>query len=388
MGTEIEVAQVTNALAQFDKVGLGLAELEKSYKGVVYQVREKEGMKAAVAARRAIREPRIAVEKLRKEAKAPILALGRKLDSEAERITRALESLENPIDEQIKNEEMRLHNEAVAKAAAERQRVEQLEARLDSIRLMPFDAGGLDSKAVCAILDEARTMVIGDDWQEFKEKAVAARIASVAALQGVLAKAEAAEAEAARIIAERAELERLRKEAAERDAEVRKAQEAENARIAAEQKAERARLAAEKAELERIEAQRQADAKAEQDRLDAARRELEEAQAQLAASHAERTRIDAVGFRAHFERMTSAQRDQLRALSDASPTVDVWALQMPKDEPPIVLIDEPAPAVVQASRPSDAEIVQCVCERFGVDIDTAESWLIDLANRSLSERAA
>lgn len=403
MGTELEVAQVTTALAAFDKVGLGIAELQKNYGGVVFKVGEKEGMKAAIAARRAVREPRVAVEKLRKEAKAPILALGRKLDSEAERITAALSAIEDPIDEQIKNEEMRLHNEAIAKATAERERVERLDARVDSILLMPHDALGLSSKQVQACLDEAKALVIDDSFQEFKDKAAGAKIATVAALEGVLAKALAAEAEAARIVRERAELETLRAEAAARDSAERERQRVENERIAAEQKAERERLAAEREANDRIEAQRQAAARAEQERLDEQRREVEAHAARVGAEQKESIRINNVGFRAHHEKMTPEQAAQLRALSDASPETDVYSLVLPTPEPEIVLTPLPVftgvgqteqeriadeIAYIRNKKPSDAEIVQCVCEHFGVDIQTAELWLMDFASENLGERAA
>lgn len=333
-----ELVAIETTLQEFSKVDAGLAVLRDAYQGVVYQVQTKEGMEAAKHARRALREPRFKVETLRKEAKRPLLDLGKRLDAEAKRIEAAIMELEQPIVEQINHEEERVIREAAEKLAAETRRVERLEARLDTIRLMPYDANGLDSKTVQAVLDEAKALPIGDDWEEFKEKAAAAKIATVAALEGVLAKAQAAEAEAARIVAERAELERLRAEQAAREAEARKAQEAENARIALEQKAEREKLAAEKAELDRIERERQAAAKAEQDRLDAERRAFEQERA--AAEEAAR----------------------------------------PKPEPVKVK--------AKGKRPSDAEIVQCVCERFGVEIATAEEWLADFANRNLAGRAA
>lgn len=385
-GTELEVAQVTNALKQFDKVGEGLAALEKAYKGVVYPVREKKGMEDAKAARRAIKEPRVAVEKLRKEAKAPILTLGRKLDSEAERITNALEALEIPIDEQIKNEETRLHNEAVAKATAERERVERLEARLDSVRLMPYDANGLDSKAVRSILEEARALTVGDDWEEFKDRAATAKVATVASLEGVLAKAEAAEAEALRIIAERAELEKLRAAQLVRDAEARKAQEIENARVAAEQKAERDRLAAERKKLadeKEAEGYRIA---LENQKLDYERQAFAKEQERLDAERKERTRIGNCGFRAHFDRMTQEQADQLRALSDASPDIDVFALVMPKVESEIVLTPtiqesltvQPVEAPKSIPRPTDDAIIDCIMHEFEASRAAVMSWLIEM----------
>jgi colicin import membrane protein len=334
MSTTNEVMQVTTALAQFDKVAAGLGELEKAYKGVIYDVQTKDGMKAAVLARRTIKEPRIEVEKLRKDAKKPILELGRKLDNEAARITAALESLENPIDMQIKTEEDRLHNEAVARAAAETKRVEALEARLEALQLMPFDAQGLTSAQCQACLDEARALKIGDDWQEYAEKAERAKISAVAALEGMVEKAKAAEAEAAKIIADRAELEALRAKQAEAD-------KIERERVAAEQKAERERLEAAKREQDRIEKERQDALKIEQEKLDAERAKLEI----LKKEQVEQLRIGAINFRAHHDKLTPKQKLHLQIDSDANPSADVWTLPLyvePVTFTDIVLSDEPA----------------------------------------------
>jgi cation transport ATPase len=84
-------------------------------------------MEAAKAARAEIREPRFAVEKVRKAAKAPLLAIGRRIDAEAVRITEAILAIEEPIDGQIKAEEARKVAEREAKRAAEVERL-RLEA--------------------------------------------------------------------------------------------------------------------------------------------------------------------------------------------------------------------------------------------------------------------
>lgn len=320
---------VQTAMTEFDRVANGLSVLESTYKGVVFDVQTKEGMKAAVLARRTIKAPRVEIEKVRKAAKAPILELGRKLDSEAARITAALEALEKPIDLQITTEEDRLHNEAVAKAAAETQRVAALEARLEALQLMPFDAQGLTSAQAQACLDEAKALKIGEDWQEYAEKAERSKISVVAALEGMVAAAVAKEAEAARIIAERAELEQLRAKQAENDRVERERQAVEAAKVAAEQKAEAERLAAEraaaKAEYDRVAAEQAA----EQDKLNAERLAFAKEQELVRQEQAERIRIDAVNFRAHQEHLTPRQAALLRSDSDAQPNTDVYSLPLP-----------------------------------------------------------
>jgi hypothetical protein len=236
-----------------------------------------------------------------------LLDLGKKLDAEAKRIEEAILELENPIVEQINAEETRLHNEAAAREAAERQRVELLEARLEALQLMQYDAQGLPSAKLLACVDEARNMVIGDDWQEFKEKAERAKIAAVAALEGMHAKAVAAEAEAELLVKERAELERFRAEQAERDR-------IERERVAAEQKAESERLAKERAELHRLDAERAAKAKAEQDRIAAENLRIRiEQEAEAARIAAERRKLDEERAAAERERLAREAAQQTQA---------------------------------------------------------------------------
>lgn len=352
MTTQNEAALVTSALAEFDKVAAGLAALEKSYKGVLYEVATREGMKAAVEARREIKAPRVALERCRREAKKPLLELGRKLDSEAKRITEALEALEDPIDLQIKTEEDRLHNEAVARAAAETRRIEELTARLDSISTMPYEAIGLPSAEVEKILKEARETVIGDDWQEFADKAHVALVATVAALEGVLAKAQATEAEAERIIVERAELARLQKAEADRQAAAKIIADQEAAKVAAEQRAEAIRLAAQAAEIKTAEAEvaraRQALAdEQEVARIAALPKPDPEPEIILTpeAASVERQRVYDNGFASHFARETKAEAQERR----------------------------------EASIPSDEAIIQCVADHFRVSAAVAIEYIVSVA---------
>ncbi len=105
MNTDLQI--IERALVEFSAVEAGLAVLRNDYANVVYDVATTAGMNDAKAARVALREPRYEIERIRKSAKAPLLALGKKLDSDAARITAEIEKLEGPIDAQIKAEEGR-----------------------------------------------------------------------------------------------------------------------------------------------------------------------------------------------------------------------------------------------------------------------------------------
>lgn len=272
--------QVEGALTEFDKISAGLAALETSHpKNLACDVTSPKGMKEAVAGRAAWREPRIAVEKARKAAKAPVLALGRDIDARASYITDRLIEGEANYDDQIKAEEARREAEKQRKAEEEVRRTDAIQRRIACINVPPQVAKSTAAE-IANDIAELVARVIGDDFQEFKGHAEAAKDAALVVLRQMHAAAVEREAEAERIKAERAELERLRAEQAERDR-------AERARIDAEQRAEADRLAADRRVLE----QQQALARAEQSRLDAeaaaARRRADEA---AAAERAEQDR--------------------------------------------------------------------------------------------------
>lgn len=328
MTTDIET--VTTALADFDKVAAGLAALTKTYGGVLYDVQTTSGMEAAKLARQAVRKPRYEIEAIRKGAKAPLLAIGKRLDSEAARITVELMKLEEPIDAQIKAEEGRKEREKAERAAAELARVQGIHSRIDALRSLPIKAANRSPEQIAALIAEAEAIVIDDSYAEFIESARQAHASSVAALRGLHGMAVQQEAEQARIVAERAELVRLRAEQDARNA-VEQARQDEERRVreAEDRKAQEAR----EQEAARVAAELQA----ERDRLDAIKREQE------ATARAESERLAAE--RAAFEREQEAAREAAK----------------------------PKPAPV--SRPTDAELIRAVAQAFSVDDAIASGWL-------------
>lgn len=149
--------------------------------------------------------------------------------------------------------------------AAEAARVADLEDRLKDFSedLPGFDAS---AAAIAHIIDEIESIPIDDTWQEYKDRAAAAKTGTLKVLRDMLEKAEAREAE-------RAELERLRAEAAAREAE-------EHRRLAEERRrAEAERIEREKAEAAER-AARAAEERAAREKVEAEerhKRELEEA---------------------------------------------------------------------------------------------------------------
>jgi colicin import membrane protein len=250
------IDQVEGALSEFDKISAGLAALEKAHpKNLACDVTTPKGMKEAIAGRAAWRDPRIAVEKARKAAKAPVLALGRDIDARASYITGLLIEGESNYDDQIKAEEARREAEKQAKIEQEQRRVAARQEAIAEIRGAIAAASWCGSANIAEHIRDVERLSTGPEFEEFQEQAKAAKDETLAQLRRMHAAALEREAEAARIAAEREELARLRAAEEER-------QRVERERIAAEQRAEAERLAAERAELER----QQAAARAEQAR--------------------------------------------------------------------------------------------------------------------------
>jgi colicin import membrane protein len=343
-----ELSEVSKAVAEFDRVGAGLAALREQYGNVVYDVTTTAGMADAKAARVAIREPRYEIERIRKAAKAPILALGKKLDTEAARITSELEKLERPIDSAIKAEEDRKEAEKQAKIEAEQKRVSDIQARVENMRTLALSLAACDSPAISRGIAHAEKWVIDASFEEFQQAAQDAKDAALNRLGQMHAAALAHEAEQARIKEERAELERLRAAEAARQA-------AERARIAEEEKAAKALRdaeAAKQAEALRLEREAQA--------AEIARQRAE----QDAAAKAERERIAAEERRLSEERAALAREQE--------------ALRKAQEPPPAPPPLPPAPVSrrgVAVPVPKAAEMIEVLAKHYRARPDTIIEWL-------------
>ena len=339
-----ELIEVQKAVAEMNRVEAGLVALREQYQGVVYEVATTAGMDAAKAARLAIREPRYEVERVRKAAKAPILALGKKLDAEAARITAELEKIENPIDQQIKAEEARKEAEKQARIEAEQKRVAAIQERIAELRGCPTLSATSGSALIADHIGDLELIAVDASFEEFEQQARDAKDAGLKRLSDLHAAALAHEAEQARLTAEREELARLRAEQAERARHAREAQ----AKADAEAKAERDRLEeiaradraaeAEKLRKERAENERiAAERRAEIDRQEAEARAAREAEeARLAAERAELAR----------------QQEELRKAQAPKPT--------------------------KRKAPTGQELVDVLAKHYGVEPKIALGWLLKI----------
>ena len=295
----LAVQKVSTELAGFDKIAAGLEELHKEHPvDVVLDVTAAEGMKQAIKSRAAWRDPRIAIEKVRKAAKAPVLQLGKDIDSFAAELTEKLQAGELHYDGMIQAELTRKAELKKQEEERERARVDAIQRRIATLfgdvtrALFNKDAATIE-QLIQAIVGEP----IGDEYAEFKEHAEAAKNGALTELRTMLAAQREREAEAERQRLQAEENARqaaeLAKQRAEFEALQKKAREEQEAREAAD------RAARDKVEREQREQREERERiAAEQKKLDDAKRAAEEAKAAEErrkadeAAAAERKRLD------------------------------------------------------------------------------------------------
>lgn len=340
------IVEVQTAVAEFDKVAAGLAELQKQYGGVLYDVKTSKGMDDAKTARAAVREPRYEIERVRKAAKAPILKLGKELDDRAKEITAQIAAIEDPIHEQIANEEARKEAEKQAKIAAEQQRVADLQQRVNELRgnlmLTPMS----DPELIAGHIADVSGIVVDDSFEDFKERATEAKAAGLARLQTLRDAAVARVSDEARLKAERAELEQLRAE------QTRRAND-ERARIVEEERqakaARDAEAAKQAAELKAAREKQEAEAAAERKRI------ADEEAVAKAIRDAETKKL--ADDRAVFER----QQEHAKRTREAE--------ELKKAE---------QARIASLRKPDDAELIGVLSAHYRAPVDKVVEWLLSI----------
>jgi len=341
--------------AVYQSFGERLAAAKLSASATDYDVKTTAGMKVAIDRRATLRAIRVEVEKARKERKAPILEIGKLLDTRAKELTAEIEPLEDAHDALIKAEEARKEAEKQARIEAEKQRVAAIHERIADLRAQAAACAGHSSADIAenlALVEAAEITV--DIYAELAGQAQLAKDETIAKLRelhaATVAREEQAarekaerEAEAARLKAERDELERMKAEQAERDriaaeereraaAEAKAARDAEEARQRAEREAHEADMRRQREEQEaQLQAQR-AELARQQAELDRLRREQEEAAERArrereAAERAEQERIAAEQRKAQEEaaaKQAEAER-QAREKARAEYRAKLWA---------------------------------------------------------------
>lgn len=229
------------AIVTYSRTEAALGDLRKKYQGATYDLTTTAGDKAARAARLELVTLRTGLEKKRKELKAPAVEFGRKIDSEAARLTAEIQALETPIDTQIKADEKRRDDERRARDEAEAARKKVHTDAIARIAKYVELAADLPSEHIANGIKQLEGFDLSG-FEEYTAEATETRDRTVAALRVLHIKAKTREDEEARLQAERAE----------------------QARIAAEQAETARKLKAQQEELDRQRAELEAARKAEE----------------------------------------------------------------------------------------------------------------------------
>lgn len=234
---------VQTAVAGFDKIAAGIAALERAHPvTLVADPSTKDGMAILKAGYKAWSDPRKELERRRKEAKAPVIALGRNVDAFAAVLEKQLRAGEDNYGLQIeayKAEQARLAEEAKKIDDARKEKHEKALAKIRSYAAM---ATGLPATRIANGIADLEAMRFGAEWEESASRAVIAQAETLVQLKQMLEQAKTAEAEAEAL--------RVKNEA---EAAAREQQRLENERVAAQLKAQQEALAAQAAALKRQE---------------------------------------------------------------------------------------------------------------------------------------
>ncbi|MBR8657295.1 hypothetical protein KDH83_28660 [Achromobacter sp. Marseille-Q0513] len=372
-----EVLDAPAALAEFNPVQKGLAELRHELAGVQFDVTTTAGDKAARAARAKCVTIRTSAKKVYEGWNAPMLEKQRAMRALVTTITAEVEKIELPIDAQIKAEEQRRAEIKAAKEAAELARQQAIQERLDHIRDFATSAAGLSSAKIAAMRETLAEFPLTTELYEHRAgEAMQLHAEVVAKLDQMHAAALAQEQEAARLAAERAELERQRQEqeaAAQRQREAEAAQlakeraelEEQQRQLQAARDEENARQEAARAEQARKDAEAAAALKRQQDEIDRQRREFE---AQQEAAR-----------RAEQEKEEAAAREQQE--KEAAARAEAERAERARQEEAARRERENFEKV----GPGATAIAHAVAESFDVDVQVAVAWLKEFDAASVEQ---
>lgn len=219
-----------------------LKELATKHKDIVL-VKDKAGREQAHGAAMELLKARTAIEKVSKTARDDATKFSKAVIAEEGRLKAIISAEETrlfAVRDAWDAEQERIKAE---KAAAEKARVDAIQAAIANIRAIPLNLANANA---AAILDAGRELhrleITEEAYAEFKPTAEAEKTKALETLAGMLEAAKLREEEAARLEAQRIENERIA---------------AENARVAAELAAQQQAIAAQ-AEAQRIAAHAEA----------------------------------------------------------------------------------------------------------------------------------
>ena len=258
----LQVFQAANGLDPY------LRKIREEIDAFVPDVTTRKGREAIASIAYKVARSKTALDNVGKDLVAELKEIPKKVDAERKRMRDLLDAWQEEVRRPLN-----------AWQAAEDDRIDKHNERLNWLKSLSDDLGSLASPQLNGLIGEAEGMQLGPHWEEFEAEAATAKDKVLAELRAALKKREALEYEQAELARLRAESEaREQKEREERIAR----EAADRARLEAEQKAQAEREAAQRRELElklQAEQAERARAQAEADRVAAEQRAEQERQA-------------------------------------------------------------------------------------------------------------
>lgn len=269
MSTELVALTVEQkVLAEFDEREEELRELAAS-SATITAITNPDGYQQCHSARMVLKNRRIEIDKRGKKVRDEAVKFSKGVISQADKFIALIEPEETRLETLQKEWDDAREAEKEARIQAEMKRVADLQDRVAELRGCPNLTPSSGSALIADHISDLESLLVDESLQEFQQAGADAKAAGLVRLRALHDAATAHEAEQARIQADREELTRLRAaqkkidddakaardaETARQNAELKKAreaQEAENARVRAEQAAESKRLADAAADLAR-----------------------------------------------------------------------------------------------------------------------------------------
>jgi hypothetical protein len=164
----------------FEPFAKQYADAVDAVREVAYDIKTTAGMAVAIKHRAAFRDIRVASEKARKIRKAPIIEIGKLLDSRQGEVEETTLPFETMFDEEIKAEEARKDAEKIAKAVAESARITAIRKRIAEIQAIPAMLVGKSSETIAAAIESLEAVEITiETHQEFAGEGEMAKLAAL-----------------------------------------------------------------------------------------------------------------------------------------------------------------------------------------------------------------
>lgn len=336
-------------------------------------ITNKDGYQQVHSGRMALKNERLSIQNLAKEARDDATKFSKAVIAEEKRIIAIISPEEDRLQKLQDDYDAAIETEKQAKIAAEQKRVADLQVRVAELRGNRMLSPTSGSELIAEHISDVSGITVDDSFQEFHEQAAAAKAEGLQWLNDLHVAALTHEAEQARIKAEREELAKLRAEQAERDRLAEIERKALADKQAAEAAAERARIAEEERQAKAL---RDAEAAKHAEEL----RQMRVAQETAAA--AERKRI------ADEEAAAKAIRDaEAKKLAEERAEFERQQAEARRIKEEQERAERERARLATIKKPADAELLGVLARHYNVPMPKVIEWLLAVDFTSMENAA-